>query len=452
MFRGTLLLTVAAFAATASVAQAGTLSITAPNTITYQATPGEANFFTVNWGNVAAGPDFIPTFSDGVGIEAPLGMGCTSEGSTGHCDGAGPNPTVIVHLGDGNDLAESNNDHAAGHSVQFFGEDGDDDLQSQGSSDLLDGGPGNDRLQPDDHDAGSGDIVVGGPGVDSLWLDTAFGGNGPINASFDGVANDGFAGESDNYGADLENLEGVSTAPSIQFVGNDAPNKVQMRSESADVLVGLGGDDMIDAANGNDVVDGGDGNDTIYGGGNDDQIKGGLGLDALSGEGSGSGFSISVAGNDTIDARDGIREQLNCGPGADTAIVDELDVVPQDPGSLCEAVDRAGASAAAGPPSIRSSKLTASKGRVSISLSCKATCSGKLTLKTASKVQLGSKRSVVTLGSASYKLAAGKTAAVKLKLGSKGRSLLRKVTKVRVKLTASPKSGKAASKTLTLRG
>jgi len=99
-----------------------------------------------------------------------------------------------------------------------------------------------------------------------------------------------------------------------------------------------------------------------------------------------------------------------------------------------------------------SSKLTASKGRVSISLSCKATCSGKLTLKTASKVQLGSKRSVVTLGSASYKLAAGKTATVKLKLGSKGRSLLRKVTKVRVKLTASPKSGKAASKTLTLRG
>jgi hypothetical protein len=147
MFRGTWLPSVAASPPTASVAQAGTLSITAPNTITYQAAPGEVNFFTVNWGNVAAG-----------------------------------------------------------------GEDGDDDLQSQGSSDLLDGGPGNDRLQPDDHDAGSGDIVVGGPGVDSLWLDTAFGGNGPINASFDGVANDGFAGESDNYGADLENLEGVSTA------------------------------------------------------------------------------------------------------------------------------------------------------------------------------------------------------------------------------------------------
>ena len=152
-----------------------------------------------------------------------------------------------------------------------------------------------------------------------------------------------------------------------------------------------------------------------------------------------------------------MREQLNCGPGADTAIVDELDVVPQDPGSLCEAVDRSASApqpspGGTAPASIRSSKLSVSKGRVSISLSCKDACSGKLTLKTASKVKLGSKRSVVTLGSASYSLAAGKKATIKVKLGSKGRSLMRKVTKVRVKLTASPKSGKATSKTLTLRG
>jgi hypothetical protein len=39
-------------------------------TITYQAAPGEANFVTVNWGNVAAGPDFIPTLDDHVDITA----------------------------------------------------------------------------------------------------------------------------------------------------------------------------------------------------------------------------------------------------------------------------------------------------------------------------------------------------------------------------------------------
>ncbi len=60
--------------------------------------------------------------------------------------------------------------------------------------------------------------------------------------------------------------------------------------------------------------------------------------------------------------------------------------------------------------------------------------------------------SKVTVASGSYSIAAGKSATVRLKLSSKGRSLMRKVTKVRVKLTASPKSGKAASKTLTLRG
>jgi hypothetical protein len=429
-----------ALAVGAPAAHAGTLSITGPNQITFQANPGENNFFTVNWGNVGAGPDFVPKFDDHVDITP--GPGCVVDALGGHCDIAGTSPTVIIHLGDGNDIAESNNDHAAGHSVQFYGEDGDDDLQSQGSADLLDGGPGNDRLEPDDDDAGSGDVVVGGPGVDSLWLDYATGGNGPITASFDGVANDGFAGETDNYGADIENLEGVGTAPSIAFTGTDGPNHVQMRSESPDVLIGLGGDDVIDGANGNDVIDGGDGNDTIYGGGNDDQIKGGPGLDSLSGEGSGSGFFISVAGNDTIDARDGVREQLNCGPGADTAVVDDLDVVPQDPGSLCEAVDR-GAAPAASPPKIRSTKLSAKAGRVRVSLSCAAACNGKLTLRTTKKI---------TVASGSYKLAAGKTATIKLKLTAKGKRLLRKVSKVRVKLTATPKSGKAASKTLTLRG
>ena len=99
-------------------------------------------------------------------------------------------------------------------------------------------------------------------------------------------------------------------------MGNDGPNVVQLRSESADTVAGLGGDDLIDGANGNDVLDGGAGNDTIYGGGNDDTIVGGPGLDSLSGEGSASGLFISVAGNDRIDARDGVAEQLNCGAGS----------------------------------------------------------------------------------------------------------------------------------------
>ena len=252
-------------------------------------------------------------------------------------------------------------------------------------------------------------------------------------------------------------------APSINFVGNDARNVVQLRSESADTVQGLGGDDLIDGANGNDVLDGGAGNDTIYGGGNDDTITGGPGVDSLSGEGSASGLFISIAGNDRIDARDGNAENLNCGPGADTAIVDASDVVPQDPGSLCELVDRGAAPPAPGPvgptakaASVRSTKLRASKTRksIAVSLACPKgapTCKGKLTLKTASKVKIGSRRKVATVATASYAVSAGKTKKVVLKVSRDGRSLLKRVRSVKVRLTVAPSGVKATTKTLTLR-
>jgi Ca2+-binding RTX toxin-like protein len=448
-----LLLPLAAAAALAvpAAAQAGTLSVSG-TTITYQAAPGEANFVTVNWGNVGAGPDFIPVLDDHAPITAI--PPCVSDDVGARCESAGPNPTWIVHLGDGNDIAGSSNDHATGHHVELYGEEGDDDLESDGSSDRLDGGPGNDELTADEDDAGPGDVVVGGPGEDTLQTGNPTGTSGPIAVSFDGVANDGYPGENDNYATDLENLSAPSTAPSIAFVGNDARNVVQLRSQAADTVQGLGGDDLIDGANGNDVLDGGAGNDTIFGGGNDDTITGGPGVDSLSGEGSASGLFISIAGNDRIDARDGNPENLNCGPGADTAIVDADDVVPLDPGSLCEVVDRG---AVAPPPpgpvakpvkaaTVRSTKLKANRSRTSIALALAcpagaAPCAGKLTLKAG--------RTTVATGT--YKIAAGKKRTARLKVSKKGRSLLRRHRSVKVKLTVAPSGGKATTKRLTLR-
>ncbi len=434
----------------AASAQAGTLSVSG-TTITYQAAPGEANFVTVNWGNVGAGPDFIPVLDDHAPI-TPIPP-CVADDVGARCESAGTNPTWIVRLGDGNDIASSSNDHAVGHHVEFYGEEGDDDLESDGSSDLLDGGPGNDELTPDEDDAGPGDVVVGGPGEDTLQTGNPTGASGPIAVSFDGVANDGYPGENDNYGTDMEDLSAPSTAPSINFVGNDVRNVVQLRSQSADTVKGLGGDDLIDGANGNDVLDGGDGNDTIFGGGNDDTITGGPGVDSLSGEGSSSGLFISIAGNDRIDARDGNAENLNCGPGADTAIVDATDVVPLDPGSLCEVVDRGAAPAPPPPPAppvkaagVRSTKLKASKTRKSIplALACPsgaATCQGKATLKAGK----------TTVATGTYKISAGKRKTVSLKVSKKGRSLLKRKRSVRVKLTVAPKGATATTKTLTLR-
>ena len=49
-------------------------------------------------------------------------------------------------------------------------------------------------------------------------------------------------------------------------------------------------------------------------------------------------------GQDEIHARDGSQETINCGPGTDSAVVDNSDIVVQQPGETdqCESVDGAG--------------------------------------------------------------------------------------------------------------
>jgi len=107
------------------------------------------------------------------------------------------------------------------------------------------------------------------------------------------LANDGAAGEGDNIASDIESVND-------EFFGTNAGD---------DTLVGSAGPNLLDGGPGNDTVDGGAGND---------QLKGG-------------------SGNDTIRARDGYADVVSCGPGTDTAVVDQLDTVAAD----CESVDRA---------------------------------------------------------------------------------------------------------------
>jgi Ca2+-binding RTX toxin-like protein len=128
-----------------------------------------------------------------------------------------------------------------------------------------------------------------------------------------------------------------------------------------DTLNGLGGNDTLwgDACNakakpifaaaagagGNDTLNGGDGNDSLYGaGGNDtlngdkgnDKLFGGPGNDKLTG-GPGTNTYSGGPGNDTINARNGKKETVDCGPGKkDTATVDKKDKVKG-----CEKVKRA---------------------------------------------------------------------------------------------------------------
>lgn len=116
-----------------------------------------------------------------------------------------------------------------------------------------------------------------------------------------------------------------------------------------DVILGLRRGDKIRARAGNDKVDGGGGKDTITGKKGNDVLSGGPGKDAIKG-GSGddrlfadaggalmvggkgsdefnmvAGEQVGGEGDDVIKARDGTLDQINCGPGNDTVIVDEAE-------------------------------------------------------------------------------------------------------------------------------
>ena len=89
-------------------------------------------------------------------------------------------------------------------------------------------------------------------------------------------------------------------------------------------LAGGGFDDTIFGLAGNDTLLGGAGADRIFGGSGNDVVTGGGGADHLWGG----------RGSDTINAVDGERDYIDCGPGRDRAVADRFDSVVN-----CEVVD-----------------------------------------------------------------------------------------------------------------
>lgn len=96
--------------------------------------------------------------------------------------------------------------------------------------------------------------------------------------------------------------------------------------EGADVLDGDGGDDRLAGAAGNDRLDGGFGADTLRGGLGHDVLVGGPGNDVLL-PGPGRDRVVAGGGDDIVEARDGVRETIDCGRGSDRARVDRGDRV-----------------------------------------------------------------------------------------------------------------------------
>ena len=130
--------------------------------------------------------------------------------------------------------------------------------------------------------------------------------------------------------------------------------------QCADTITGGSGDDQLNGNGGTDTIHGGPGNDTVLGGserdavygdegddlvrgdGGDDMVDGGSGRDTLSGDANAADF---LSGNDTIEARDGERDQVSCGLGADEVNADGGDVLDSD----CESVHGPGPGPGPGP-------------------------------------------------------------------------------------------------------
>jgi len=132
----------------------------------------------------------------------------------------------------------------------------------------------------------------------------------------------------------------ASISPDV-IRGGDGNDTVDAQGGNDQVL-GEAGNDKLDGNGEDDQVSGGPGDDTVRGGGGADTVEGGPGTDLI--EGDASGIFDNV-GSDTIRSRDGERDTVTCGLGADSVTADEIDVIEA---VECESVDKAGAGSGGG--------------------------------------------------------------------------------------------------------
>ena len=362
-----------AAAALPAAASAGELSYDG-NTIVYKASSGEENFVTLSVDD----PGKLAVSDSGASQLTYPGDRCDriSEDYPLQCDmpsgfkadlndrddrffSAYMVPSslaVSVVGGDGTDELKGGEDHNS----TLDGGAGNDKLESQDADDTLIGGPGNDELlgsggsdklmagegddylRPDTNSANPGDdLVDGGPGIDRVddWVDNASSGTQrPVTITLDGVANDGRGSERD----DVRDIEEIESYVGGTYVLSDGAERVEhyAASDRAAATFELrGGDDVIFAGVGAQVINGGAGNDSIEAGFGDDNIVGGPGRDVIAADFTGSQCGLLQSctiphGNDVVDVRDGEADTVDCGVGEDRVVAD-----PQDTVSNCETVD-----------------------------------------------------------------------------------------------------------------
>ncbi|HEY4097721.1 MAG TPA: hypothetical protein VGM33_19515 [Baekduia sp.] len=248
----------------------------------------------------------------------------------------------------------------------LLGGDGDDDLQGRDFADRLNGGAGDDLLAPDGNEPAAADVVDGGPGVDRIeqdWSDRTQPDrpNPPVTVTLAGGADDGRPGEGD----DIRGVESVVTHQPSALVGTEAAEHLEaFQTNGSATLIGHGGADELKGSGGADTLDGGAGDDVLDAGFGDDTITGGPGRDTIAADRAGGDcgplWCTYPYGNDTVQARDGEADSITCGAGTDRVVADPVDVVAPD----CEQVERAGAAPPTpGTGAVTTGAKTKAKGR-----------------------------------------------------------------------------------------
>ena len=260
--------------------------------MSYSAAPGETNRLTVR------GDRFSIRIAD-AGAPITPGPGCRADGAEVVCR-ADTNVSSELTLG-----------------TLELG-DGDDTLELVRLGANVIAGPGNDEV------SGNGSIDSG-PGADVMrgrWFGDYSDRTAPVRVTGDGVANDGEAGEGDNFIGEVSGGAGGSGDDELRA---SAPNAGMRGNGGNDVLVGTAGRDTMDGGPGDDSLDGLDGDDALRGDEGADVLRGSGGVDTLTYT---TGAPVTVVldetgGDGAVGEGDDVRgdvENVSTGDGDDVLI------------------------------------------------------------------------------------------------------------------------------------
>jgi hypothetical protein len=368
------------------------------------------------------------------------GVPITIHGNAGNDeikDAFGGNAGRVLTGGPGNDIVLGYHGDDT-----IDGGDGNDEVDGHDGNDQVRGGAGDDVMWGDHYYGPGADLLDGGPGTDttSEWgIPSDLDRQPRVNVTLDGAANDGRPGEGDN----VVGIERIDMYVVGDFTGTEGPDQIKLvnpGNTGPSSLTGLGGDDTLVGYDFDDTVDGGAGNDTVEGGRGNDTVTGGPGRDTIYGDATSSHcswYSCKVPfGNDTIHARDGEVDNVDCGIGTDQAIVDTIDIVAN-----CENVGAA-APQTGGAVAFKVKKTrlrTLARKGLKVAVTCPSACKASGALLLGGK-KVGSGRAQGT-----------GTVSLKLKLDRKGKRRVKRLSKAKLTVRVTTTPGGSATQTLTLK-